>query len=405
MVTITLSRPFKILSTLSIFVCIIYLLQHSRESGSNSSALQHVTSNEVHSQNQHKINRVIAHLSTKYVPNRTPYEDAPSLMILYSCNTLPCGTWVQRLKDITTAFFLGVSLDGTAYAVDMTAPIRLEWFFDIDPAGSAMTTDQAHHYLQFHGQSKTSVAVDGSLDNTVLANEDLKTLYQKEGTRIVQTQHLGNWSQLVKNPVLSKALKSYDLQTLNEQEWFVVARRFLFAKPSAWFRQVLQPYHSILGGRIDPPRSLSLNDPDTRQTQEERTLYRIGVHITDPSQAPCLAKYAQHVCKTQAGERKCYLFVSSSNSDSMQAMRKITSDKLTIRTVDATYDYRDLDEPLSGSEEDAKVQYARVIIDWTILTRMDHLIGSDDFIETAAWVAQVPLDPGTEEECQAATVW
>ncbi|KAI8583365.1 hypothetical protein K450DRAFT_223282 [Umbelopsis ramanniana AG] len=403
MVTITLSRPFKILSAVSIFICVIFLLHHSRESGDNNTTFQHVTSNDVRLQNQHKINRVIAHLRTKYVANRTPYEDAPPLMILYSCNKLPCGTWVQRLKDITSAFFLGVSLDGTAYAVDMTAPIRMDWFFEIDPAGSAMTTDQAHHYLQLHGVSKTSVAVDGSLDNASLASKDLKAVYQKEGARIVQAQKLGDWHQISKNPVLFKTLKGYDLQTLTEQEWFVVARRFLFAKPSEWFRQVLEPYRSIMGGRVGPPRSLSLNDPDTRLTQEERTLYRIGVHITDPSQAHCLAKYADQVCKKQAGERKCYLFVSAGNADAMQAMRQAVGDKVTIRTVDSTYEYQDLDKPFSGSEDDAKVFYARVIMDWTILTTMDYLIGADDFIETAAWVAQVPLDRDAEEECQAAT--
>ncbi|CAO3683274.1 unnamed protein product [Umbelopsis ramanniana] len=403
MVTITLSRPFKILSAVSIFICVIYLLHHSRGSGDNNTTFQHVTSNDVRLQKQHKINRVVAHLRTKYVANRTPYEDAPPLMILYSCNKLPCGTWVQRLKDITSAFFLGVSLDGTAYAVDMTAPIRMEWFFEIDPAGSAMTTDQAHHYLQLHGTSKTSVAVDGSLDNAALASKDLKAVYQKDGARIVQAQQLGDWHQISKNPILSKTLNSYDLQTLTEQEWFVVARRFLFAKPTAWFRQVLGPYQSIMGGRVGPPRTLSLNDPDTRLTQEERTLYRIGVHITDPSQANCLARYAEQVCKMQAGDRKCYLFVSAGNPDSMQAMRRTVGDKLTIRAVDSSYEYKDLDEPFSGSEDEAKVFYARVIMDWTILTSMDHLIGADDFIETAAWVAQVPLDRGTDKECQAAT--
>jgi len=330
-------------------------------------------------------------------------------MILYSCNKLPCGTWVERIKDITSAFFLGVSLDGTAYAVDMTEPVRLEWYFDVDPVGSAMTTDQAHHYLDLHGKAKTAIAIDGSLDNTTLANQDLKTLYKESGKRIVQTQRLGDWAHIARNPILSANLKSYDIQTLSYQEWFAVARRFLFAKPSSWFKQVLEPYRSIMGGRIEPPRSLSLNDPDSRPTQEERTLYRIGIHITDPSQASCLAKHAHRVCESHAGDRKCYLFVSASHAEAMHAMRTAAGDKLTIRTVDSSYEYGDLDEAYSGNEGNAKVRYARVIMDWTILTRMDHLIGANDFTETAAWAAQAPLEKIKKEEtsgtkCQAETI-
>jgi hypothetical protein len=380
----------------------IYILRQSRHGEPNTTS-HNTTSSNGNLKKQHKINRVIAHLRTKYVANRTPYEDAPPLMILYSCNKLPCGTWVERMKDITSAFFLAVSLDGTAYAVDMTVPIRLEWYFDVDPAGSAMTTDQAYHYLELHGKAKTAIASDGSIDNTTLANQDLKTKYKQSGTRIVQTQHLGDWSHIVRNPVLSQNLHGYDLQTLSHQEWFMVARRFLFAKPSTWFRQVLEPYSGIMGGRVEPPRSLSLNDPDSRPTQEERTLYRIGIHITDPAQASCLAKHAQRVCESYAGERKCHLFVSASHAEAMQAMRTAAGEKLTVRTVDSSYEYGDLDEPYKGSESNAQIRYARVIMDWTILTRMDHLIGTDDFIETAAWVAQAPLDRISYNRCQAVT--
>lgn len=401
MVAITLSKPFKILCVTILITCLLYGLRKASNSD-NRSAMTQLTWQDRNLRIHHKLNRVIAHLRTKYVPNRTPYEDAPPLMVLYSCNALPCGPWAKRLKDITTAFYLAVSLDGTAYAVDMTAPIRLEWYFDTDPAGSVMTTDQAHHYLKLHGKSKTGVAIDGSLNHETLANVDLNSKYRSSDIRVLQTRNLGNWMELTKNPILSKNLKSYDLQTLSEDEWFAIARRFLFAKPSEWFRGLLEPYRNIMGGRVDSPRSLSLNDPETLPTTEEQTTFRIGVHITDKKHAECFAKQSERICESHAGDRKCYLFISSANAEATQALRVAAGAKLTVRDVDSSYPYVDLDDPYTGNENNSKIWYARVIMEWTILTRMDYLIGSDEFTETAAWVAQSSYLQLRQDGCQEA---
>ncbi|KAI9283134.1 hypothetical protein BY458DRAFT_583017 [Sporodiniella umbellata] len=305
---------------------------------------------------------VLSRIQTSYKVNATPEVSTPPVLVYYSCHESPCGTLAERMRDVAHAYYFAlVQSPDTAFVYDMRSPVRWEDYFEPSPWGMAMGTQQAELYLRRVARVSTLPELKVA-PAPPLAGSLLRT------TR---------WATGQLNATRGERRGRFGLDRLRqESEWFLVVSRLLFQRPSDWLLQALTPYRPWLG-TIRLNEGLSVQDPANRLTPAAVDFIRVGIRLTD-FPAPALIDYL-------AGREGRY-FVSATHPEYIQALRQACVKP--VEAVDPYFPFTDLDSPSSGSP---RVYYARVFMDFTLLSRADVLLGDsahDLFFRQVAWTAQ-----------------
>lgn len=378
------------------------------------------TFNRLTTSHQQLLNSALAHIRLGYVANRTPHYSTPPLLVLYSFHQQASTTLDERLMDITNAYYFSMLQPGSAFAYDMTWPVKWEWFFQPTPGYMAMNSDQAQFYkdkIQPHEiQYQLSQPLQG-LDNYSFEIE-------LKGTLILSTTHwpAAAYLDMAKNPSMKALRDKYRLNHLTQKsDWFWLTSRLLFSRGTDWLNQQLEPYREIMGGKLEYSESLSPYDPNSYKVTTEfasKQWFRIGWRVANETNEQQMACYVDHisnkVCNkaTTAGGR-CHVFVSAPSRPLLKLARKVLSKQknLAVHAVAEGFGFADLhqesenslDHSIFDTDEDRlKRDYARTFMDWMILSRMDYLIGktNDGFLKTAAWAAQVQTDVNEGVTCR-----
>jgi hypothetical protein len=363
---------------------------------------------------QQLLNSALAHIRLGYVANKTPPYSTPPLLILYSCkkSNSQCGTLDKRMLDIANHYYFSMLQPGSAFAYDMTVPVKFEWFFESSPGYMAMNSDQAKYYLG-RIERPSQIKHEKTLPRLALRKRNFSEHYQSKDITIVSTgTWQGNYMDLQYNPSMKPLLDQFRLNHLdqNKSYWFWIVSRLLFSRPSASLREYLEPYRDLMGGKVDISESLSPFDPaNSRVTREfaAKGWLRIGLRVTNEIYVNCLAAHVARVCQQQQGSTtSCHVFVSVPNRDLLNRVRQELNRQNGVMAVHAVaegYGFADLNQASEHSfdhsifdtnEDRLKRDYARTFMDWMILSRMDYLIGEygDGFLKTTAWAAQVHTD-------------
>ncbi|CAO3699852.1 unnamed protein product [Rhizopus stolonifer] len=284
------------------------------------------------------------------------------------------------MMDITTAYYFAMlnPKTDTAFAYDMTFPAQFEWFLEPTPGHMAMRTNQAQFYL------------DRAELDEFKSIPHVATIPQSN-QRILATT---SWAAKEWNQTTSDRVGRYGLRHLRWQsDWFFVASRLLFSRPSDWLTEQLGPYRRLMG-TVRLGEGMNREDPDNLVSPppSSSAWFRVGVRVTREEQVEALASHILQMCG------KCHVFVSSVSATLLDRMRQRLAN-VAVHAVAEGYEFDDLDVPpkswkLFESNEQLKRQYARIFMDWIILSRMDHLVGIEEdlFIKTVAWTAQVQTD-------------
>ncbi|OBZ89120.1 hypothetical protein A0J61_02824 [Choanephora cucurbitarum] len=349
----------------------------------------------------------LAHIRLGYVANRTPPYSTPPLLILYTCKkSILCGSLEDRLIHIANSYYFSMLQSGSAFAYDMTSPVKFEWFFESSPSYMAMTTDQADYYRE-------RAAPAQQRQETRLSSKDLGDInfmqqYSQEGVTIVSTTNWqGNWIDFKSNPYMKTMKDKYRLNHLPlASDWFWLVSQLLFSKPSAYLREQLLPYQELMGGKIELSESLSPSDPAHHRITPSfaaKGWLRIGLRIKhDRDDMSCLANHVANICHRRLEYTSCHVFISAPTRSLFDRLRaEMKRYKMNIHAVAEGFEFQELNTDIASkhrlfesNENQAKKQYARTFMDWVILSRMDYLVGQEDdrFLKTAAWAAQVHTD-------------
>lgn len=384
---------------------------------SNSISTVVESNSRLDSKHQQLLSSALAHIRLGYVANRTPHYSTPPLLVLYSCKTkaYPCGSLSDRLISITNHYYFSMLQQGSAFAYDMTLPVRFEWFFEPLPGYMSMNVDQANYYLN---QEQKKIKQEPLLSKKDLVLRRFLEEYQEQGVTIVNTTvWKGDWIEFKKNPSMQALRDKYRLNHLPQKsDWFWIVSQLLFSQPTPELKSFLAPYQEIMGGKIDKSTSLSPLDPDSQATTAEfrsKGWFRIGLRLAHYKEEDmdCIVRHIVQVCQATTQDRSCHVFLSTSDRTLFNRARKELSAVVSVHAVAERYGFADLNESpeshgqlgLFESEGSRlKKDYARVFMDWLILTKMDYLIGqeNDDYIKTVAWAAQVQTDLIDERQCK-----
>ncbi|KAG1548914.1 hypothetical protein G6F49_009759 [Rhizopus delemar] len=331
----------------------------------------------------------LAHIRVTYSTNRTPEISIPPLLVLYSCKPhQQCGTLAERMVDITSAYYYAMLHPDrdAAFAYDMAFPVQFEWYLEPTPGHMAMRTGQAQFYLDRADRDEVKHVPILSSPPTVEGHQRIL------GTTV--------WKSREWNATESPKRGRYGLGHVPDRsDWFFLASRLLFAQPTDWLAEQLGPYRRLMGGKIKLKETMGALDPDNVLTPHLTSAwFRLGVCVRRAEEVDRMTAHVRRVCP----ERGCHVFVSAASAHLLDRVRRGLSG-LSVHAVAEGYAFGDLDRPpqhwkLFESNEQLKKQYARVFMDWLILSRMDYLIGSEEdlFVKTAAWSAQVQTDVLTE---------
>lgn len=375
--------------------------------------------NRLSASHQQLLNSALAHIRLGYVANRTPDVSTPPLLVLYGAHQQQHQKSLdERLIDITNSYYFSMLQPGSAFAYDMTWPVKMEWYFEPAPSYMAMNTHQAQFYkdkTQPHEiEYKHHFTEDELLETPFMEH------FAERGIKIVSTTTTGGgspvlwWMTLRENPSMQGARDKYRLNHLMQKsDWFWLTSRLLFSRPASgsWFAQQLEPYRDMMGGRLDYSESYSPLDPHARKVTPEfaatKPWLRVGLRIgdvdTDAKEIHALTAHIAHLCQKQQQQSiNCHVFISASNRDLLQAARSsMAKHKIAVHAIAEGYPFAGLnEEPTTERNDEAalKKKYARTFMDWLILSRMDYLVGqqNDGFLKTAAWAAQVQTDVSIE---------
>ncbi|KAI8334645.1 hypothetical protein BC941DRAFT_431768 [Chlamydoabsidia padenii] len=354
----------------------------------------------------------LGHIRIGYVANRTPDVDTPPLLVMYSCKSseMQCGGLGKRLVDMAHGYFFSMLVDGTAFTVDMSDPVSFQIYFEATPGYMALQPSQAYYYLdQLDKANEKDDKVRNLTMQTMSLDPDTNYIdHFKPTTRILQTTHwpVDSISSTFQVSSTMKQLRDqYRLgELVDSSQWFWVFNRLLL-NPTDWLASQLAPHRLLMGGSIQLGDSLSWQDP---RHQLDSPWFRIGLRLDnddddDNGTVDCWRGYVEGLCAASKKEQ-CHLFVSSATSSSLLHQVKQWS-SLTVHAVDTSFPLTTIGQQQQPSdtikknlfesdEQYLKTAYARPIMDWVILSRMDYLLGSqgDNFIKTAAWAAQVQTD-------------
>lgn len=385
------------------------------------------TYNRLTLNHQKLLNSALAHIRLGYVANRTPHYSTPPLLVLYSSHHQQNQhkTLDERLVDITNAYFFSMLQSGSAFAYDMTWPVRMEWFFDSSPGYMAMTTDQANFYkektqpheIEYHPSAYTQEE---------LSETPFLEYYTDRGIKVISTTQWTStaWMTLRENPSMQAARDKYRLNHLvQKSDWFWLASRLLFSRPKKdWFESQLEPYREIMGGKLEYSEGLSMFDPQTKKVTPEfgsKQWLRIGLraHMSSTQKdIDCLVSHVANLCQRQQQEEEgsCHVFISAPTRQLLKALRSTLAkhrQSIAVHAVAEGFGFADLNQESENSKDHSifdtdenrlKKDYARTFMDWMILSRMDYLVGqqNDGFLKTAAWSAQVQTDVNVENQCR-----
>lgn len=379
---------------------------------------------------------VLAHVQVGYVANRTPDFDTPPLLVLYSCHQGGghCGSLEQRLEGITSAYLFGMLWDGAAVGIDMSAPVKFDWFFEASPRYMVMNPGQIQFYKERADPS--TVRTQHAMLQHDLATKDYVNEYRSQNVRVLQCGNWDAWPAMQENPFMKRLRDKYRLEQLQPSEGFWVAHQLLFSKPNDWLSGHLTPYLDLLGGHMHrDPLDVLAQPPENDNDSILARWIRIGVRVTEDNvDYACIATRVASVCsKAQVMGKECHVFISASSQDIIEQLRsaiiqhKRKNRPVIVHAVAESYEFTP-SSAFSDSQDDAtldpsdeprlKLKYARPVMDWILLSRMDYLVGihGDDFLKTSAWAAQVETDlyyhpdPSTttqEDQCKIVpmTTW
>lgn len=368
------------------------------------------------------LNSVLARIKSSYVYNRMPREDTPAFLVTYTCAQSPCGNLGDRLRGLVTAFFLALLNDKAAFSTVWIFPVHLDWYFEIDPNGVAMPSDRGLQYLdQASDAQKWTWHVPENVEYSFssFSTTDFGAVWTSRKLRIISLRTTAvAWPALVSNPHLIRHIGEYTLDRLADSEMFFIVFSLLFARPTPWFERILEPYRDLLGGSTTPPSLASSSEPNLGH-RTKAPWFRIGINIAesadDYKDLACMAAQTVFICQSvrKLSARPpptCHVFVASSRP---HLIARITSEilhrtrQIHIHSVNpADHPPADLDNLGAdvvkskpgwmgrSPEEVLKRRHARVFLEWTVLSRMDYLLGvkGDRVVETAAWAAQVRME-------------
>ncbi|KAI8097244.1 uncharacterized protein BX664DRAFT_325895 [Halteromyces radiatus] len=356
----------------------------------------------------------LGHIRIGYVANRTPDVDIPPLLVMSSCKSalMPCGSWGQRLLDMTSAYFFSMLVDGTAFTMDMTDPLPFQSYFESYPGYMSLQPSQAYYYIrQWEDKGEQDKVRNITMQMMTLdANTDYKQHFQH--VKILQTTQWPPLNDNIATFGTSSAMKRlrdrYQLNRLETSEWFWLVYRLLL-NPTDWLATQLEPHRTLMGGSTRWGESLSMTDPRNQVATEVAThWFRIGLRLDDNKEhnVDCWLSYIEGLCDS-SGKDQCHVFVSATSISLLDQVRRYSwkFPSVTIHTISDAYDFTSIDNEASmipdkkkklfeSEDQRLKMKFARSVMDWTILTRLDYLLGSeeDTFIKTAAWAAQVQTD-------------
>ncbi|CAO3652876.1 unnamed protein product [Cunninghamella blakesleeana] len=310
---------------------------------------------------------------------------------------------------------------------------------------------KGNHLLNNTMQTMSFINNDDNNDIiTTTKNKKYRDYYLDQKIAIIQVNQwdtMNTWHGLQTIEDFKPLRDKYRLNHLTEKsEWVWLIHRLLF-HPTEWLMNQLQPYRLLMGGQIGFGDSLSLKDPQQQLDPNVITSwFRIGLYLDLPTSSSsynnnnninnngknhpylneeeeikngkqmisCWMGYIQRLCEIEKTKRNksCHVFIASKSSFYLDQFRyqfqqrKYTLQPLmTIHHLDDSYPFMDLDQPLTDiasskkslfetDEHTLKFTYARSIMDWLILSKMDYLLGPEqnDFIKLAAWSAQVQTD-------------
>lgn len=345
------------------------------------------------SSHQRLLSSALAHIRLGYVANRTPDYSTPPLLVLYSCKNSDCGSFSHRLIHIANHYYFSMLQQGSAFAYDMTFPVRFEWYFEPLPVYMSMNTDQA----KFYADKTPSIYQEPLLTAHDLSTRSFSEYYQQKQITIVNTtEWQGDWEDLSRNPSMKALRDKYRLNHLRQtSDWFWIVSQLLFSQPTPELRGYLEPYRDIMGGKLDGSTSLSPLDPaHSKVTPEYSSWLRVGLRVNqaEKQDIKCMVRHVVNVCKEQ-----CHVFVSASSLELSKQMKKELQSykKVMVHGLDDSFDYADF------NQDERKETYLRIFMEWLILSKMDYLVGQekDEYLKTAAWAAQVQTDL-LEKECK-----
>ncbi|KAI8074901.1 hypothetical protein BC940DRAFT_286916 [Gongronella butleri] len=387
----------------------------------------------------------LGHVRLGYVANRTPDYDTPPLLIIQTCSSaeMHCGTWGQRLLDMMHAYFFSMLTEGSAFAWEITWPLDLNHYFEANPGYMRLPSNHGHQYIrqlgdkglahQFARKGKDVMRVDPETDYVQLYKSEQD---KSKKVTILETVHWqrDTFAALSSSSTMDRLRGKYRLNELNQSEWFWIMYRLLL-NPNPWLADKLAPYASLMGGSVRLGDSVSLREGGNQvQPEIASQWFRVGVRVVDENdvngspmddrQISCLWTRIDQLCR-ESGKPQCHVFLSATSADLMARVKNLrpatkpavaakdgdrASPSLFIHTLADTFPYttwestsQEVRTGLFGASEDQlKTAYARPVMDWMILSRMDYLVGLDldDDIKTAAWAAQVNTDLLSKQTCQ-----
>ncbi|KAI8984214.1 hypothetical protein BDF20DRAFT_858647 [Mycotypha africana] len=349
--------------------------------------------NRLSIRHQQILTSALAHIRLGYVANRTPYYDTPPLLLLYSCkddendnehidkqkmsdanhekkndNSNHCGTLEQRLISIANSYYFSMLQQGSAFAFDMTSPVRLEWFFESSPNYMSMNVDQAKLYLSKVSTTTKVLEEDSSSNNNnrkvksamedyleavnqeQLEQRNFLQEYTVKGVTILHTNTdtwssvsspssvVPQWMSMTRNPSMKALRDKYRLNHLPQpqSDAFWIISRLLFSKPTPAMRELLTPYYDLMGGKFElwhdgTDLSLTgnsvLSPLDPRNTKVSQSFidtkkdwFRVGLRVTAANQVKCAVQHAVRVCDKEEGT-SCHVFVSTSTETLLRQVK------------------------------------------------------------------------------------
>ncbi|KAI9032846.1 hypothetical protein CLU79DRAFT_715116 [Phycomyces nitens] len=324
---------------------------------------------------------VLAHARIGYVANRTPDIDTPPLVVIYRCKDVECE-FASNLKAISTAYLFAMVQEGAAMGFLINSPDQWEWYFEPMPRYMALSTQ---HTSMYRERAKPDTVYQMDMSTQVLATTDFQSQFRSKHVRILEATHWGKWTALKTNQEMKPMRDKYRIDELSESEWFWVASRLLFS-PTEWLLQQLKPFETLLGGHLRWSDSLALHDPTSYIAPLVARWLRIGLR-GKPILEKCFVEQISSLCGS-IPKNMCHVFISSSTAADLHDLQKALRMYATVHALPDAFGL------LSGTNGDQRMSYARPFLEWTILSRMDRLLGpaNDEFLLTCAWAAQVHTD-------------
>ncbi|KAI7901616.1 uncharacterized protein BX663DRAFT_513447 [Cokeromyces recurvatus] len=345
----------------------------------------------------------LAHIRLGYVANRTPYYSIPPLLIVYSCKrNQTCGSFDKRMLDVVNSYYFSMLQQGSAFAYDMTWPVKWEWYFESSPSYMAMNSDQAKYYIE-KIESSHQLLQENTLTQLELQQRSFLEDYKRNQVSIVNVrQWQGDWIHLAQNPSMKPLRDKYRLNHLQQKsDWFWLASRILFSRPTERFAKLLEPYRDLLGERVDMsikdiPALDNYGQVIRTSLTHKRGWFRIGLRVNEKKHVTCLVNHIIHICRKR---QHCHIFISADSRDQLNLLRAHfrRSSTVAVHVIAEGYEFINLDHLSVDQNEDQTrlvKKFARPFMDWTILSRLDYLVGfeNDQFLKTAAWASQVHTD-------------